>query len=534
MTEKIIDIAKKIGLNEENIELYGNYKAKIKLEKVEPKGKLILVSAINPTKYGEGKTTISIGLADGMRKLGLNAVLALREPSLGPVFGVKGGATGGGKASLTPSDDINLHFTGDFHAITSANNLLCALIDNHLFHGNALNIDENKILFHRCMDMNDRALREITISQEKLKNNVERKDSFVITAASEIMAILCLANDLEDLKQRLGNILVAFSKDGKPIFARDLKAQDAMAILLKDAVKPNLVQTLEGTPAIVHGGPFANIAHGCNSVIATKYALSLGDYVVTEAGFGGDLGGEKFIDLKCRLNNLNPSVVVIVATIKALKAHSQDGSLNGGLKNLRKHIENFRKVFGKETVVAINKFDGDSNADLEKVKNFCESIACSAEIASPYLEGGDGCIELAKKVKALCDKKNTPLKFAYNIEDTIKEKILSLAKNIYGASSVEYSPVAVEKIKIFEKLAKDMPICIAKTQYSLSDDDKLLGVPQNFTLHVRDIELKNGAGFIVVIAGKISLMPGLPLVPNSENMTIDKEGELNLSPSSKK
>lgn len=526
MTEKIIDIAKKIGLNEENIELYGNYKAKIKLEKVEPKGKLILVSAINPTKYGEGKTTISIGLADGMRNLGLNAVLALREPSLGPVFGVKGGATGGGKASLTPSDDINLHFTGDFHAITSANNLLCALIDNHLFHGNALNIDENKILFHRCMDMNDRALREITMSQEKLKNNVERKDSFVITAASEIMAILCLANDLEDLKQRLGNILVAFSKDGKPIFAKDLKAQDAMTILLKDAIKPNLVQTLEGTPAIVHGGPFANIAHGCNSALATKYALSLADYVVTEAGFGGDLGGEKFIDLKCRLNNLNPSVAIIVATIKALKAHSQDGSLSGGLENLRKHIENFRCVFNKETIVAINKFDGDSEEDLEKVKSFCESLNCPAEIASAYLEGGDGCMELAKKVKALCDKKNTPLKFAYNLEDTIEEKILSLAKNIYGASNVEYSPIAAEKIKIFEELAKDIPICIAKTQYSLSDDDKLLGVPQNFTLHVRDIELKNGAGFIVVIAGKISLMPGLPLVPNSENMTVDRNGNI--------
>ncbi len=526
MAEKIIAIANKIGLEEKNIEFYGNYKAKIKLEKMEPKGKLILVSAMSPTKYGEGKTTISIGLADGMRKLGFNAVLALREPSLGPVFGVKGGATGGGMASLIPSDDINLHFTGDFHAITSANNLLCALIDNHIYHGNPLNIDKDKILFNRCMDMNDRALREITISQEKLKNNVERKDSFIITAASEIMAILCLAKDLEDLKQRLGNILVAFSKDGKPILAKDLKAQDAMAILLKDAIKPNLVQSLEGTPAIVHGGPFANIAHGCNSVLATNYALTLGDYVITEAGFGGDLGGEKFIDLKCRLNQLNPSVVVIVATIKAIKTHSNNGGLNGGLENLRKHIENFRQIFNKETIVAINKFDGDSEADLEKVKNFCESLNCPVEVASPYLEGGAGCIELAKKVKELCDKKNTPLNFAYALNETIEEKILSLAKNIYGACDVSYSSLAKEKIRQFEKLAKDLPICIAKTQYSLSDDEKLLGVPQNFTLHVRDIELKNGAGFLVVIAGKISLMPGLPLVPNSENMTIDKNGNI--------
>lgn len=526
MTEKITKIARKLNLKKDNIELYGNYKAKIKLGKLNPKAKLILVSAINPTKFGEGKTTISIGLGDGLRKLKQKAVLALREPSLGPVFGIKGGATGGGKAGLSPSEDINLHFTGDFHAITSANNLLCALIDNHLFQGNSLSIDENNILFHRCLDMNDRALREITISQEKLKNNVERKESFAITAASEIMALLCLSSDLEDLKQRLGDILIAFSKDGKPIFARDLKAQEAMTILLKDAIKPNLVQTLEGTPAIVHGGPFANIAHGCNSVIATKYAMTLGDYCVTEAGFGGDLGGEKFIDLKCRLNNLNPSVVVLVVTIKALKAHSQDGTLNDGLKNLQKHIENFKNIFNKKVIVAINKFEGDRREDFIIVKNFCKTLQTPAIVASPFIEGGFGCLELAKEVKKICDMENSELKFAYNLEDNIEIKILSLAKNIYGAKDVSYSDTAKKKIKEFENLAINMPIVVAKTQYSLSDDDKLLGCPQDFTLHVRDIELKNGAKFVVVIAGKISLMPGLSKNPNSENMTIDKNGKI--------
>ena len=484
---------------------YGWNMAKIEpLDK--PKGKLILVTSINPTKYGEGKTTMSIGLADSMTKLGKKVILALREPSLGPVFGIKGGATGGGKSKLAPSDEINLHFTGDFHAITSANNLLCALIDNHLFHGNQLDIDKNNILFHRCIDMNDRSLREITISQEKLKNNVERKESFTITSASEIMAILCLAKNLEDLKERLGDILIAFSRSGKPIYARDLKAENAMTILLKNAIMPNLVMSANGTPAIVHGGPFANIAHGCNSIIATKTALSLGQYCVTEAGFGADLGGEKFIDLKCRLSGLNPNVVVIVVSLRAIKSHSDDGSLDDGLDNLLKHIENFKNVFNKQVVVAINKFENDDEKELAIIQEFCAKHGVKAILSSPYLD----------------------LKYAYDLDGTIKDKISSLAKNIYGAGNIVYSPVAEEKIAKFEKLGENYPIVVAKTQYSLSDDEKLTGRPKNFDFHVRDIEIKTGAKFIVVIAGKISLMPGLPLEPNSEKMTIDKNGDVKL------
>ena len=524
--QPIIEIAKKLNLTEDDIELYGKYKAKISAKIKNKKGKLILISAINPTKYGEGKTTMAIGLADGLNLIGKKAVLALREPSLGPVFGLKGGATGGGKANIGPSDEINIHFTGDFHAISLANNLLCALIDNHIFHGNSLNIDENKILFHRCIDMNDRALREITISQEKLKHNIPRKESFTITAASEIMAILCLAKDLKDLKQRLADIMVAFSIENKPIYAKDLKAQDSMAILLKDAIRPNLVQTLEGTPAIVHGGPFANIAHGCNSVIATKTALELGDYVITEAGFGGDLGGEKFIDLKCRLNGLNPSLVVIVVTIKALKAHDLNGNIEGGLANLEKHIQNFRNVFNKEVVVAINKFSDDSEQELEKVKSFCDNIGCHSTIASPFLEGGKGCQELAKIVSTLCDKKNTALKYSYPLDECIEDKIKAVATKIYGAKNVVYSDLAKQKIKAFEKLAKNMPIVIAKTQYSLSDDEHKLGAPKDFDFHVQDVQLKNGAKFVVVIAGKISLMPGLPTHPNSEILQIDSKGNI--------
>ena len=505
---------------------YGWNMAKIEpLDK--PKGKLILVTSINPTKYGEGKTTMSIGLADSMTKLGKKTILALREPSLGPVFGVKGGATGGGKSKLVPSDEINLHFTGDFHAITSANNLLCALIDNHLFHGNQLDIDKNNILFHRCIDMNDRSLREITISQEKLKNNVERKESFTITSASEIMAILCLAKNLEDLKERLGDILIAFSRSGKPIYARDLKAENAMTILLKNAIMPNLVMSANSTPAIVHGGPFANIAHGCNSIIATKTALSLGQYCVTEAGFGADLGGEKFIDLKCRLSGLNPNVVVIVVSLRAIKSHSDDGSLDDGLDNLLKHIENFKNVFNKQVVVAINKFENDDEKELAIIQEFCAKHGVKAILSSPYLEDF-GCIDLAKQVISLCDNNNSDLKYAYDLDGTIKDKISSLAKNIYGAGNIVYSPVAEEKIAKFEKLGGNYPIVVAKTQYSLSDDEKLTGRPKNFDFHVRDIEIKTGAKFIVVIAGKISLMPGLPLEPNSEKMTIDKNGDVKL------
>ena len=435
-----------------------------------------------------------------------------------------GGATGGGKSQVIPSDDINLHFTGDFHAVTSANNLLCALIDNHIYHGNILDIDESKILFHRCIDINDRALREITISSENLKNNVERKEKFGITASSEIMAILCLARDYKDLKKRLGEIIIAFSKTGKPIYAKDLKTENAMTILLKDAIKPNLVQTICHTPAIIHGGPFANIAHGCNSIIATKTALSLADYVVTEAGFGADLGGEKFIDLKCREYNLNPSVVVIVVSIRALKAHSMSDSLNEGLENLSKHIENFKNVFNKDVIVAINIFKDDKKEDLDKVKDFCISMGVVAVNASPYLKKY-GCIDLAKKVLEYADKKLTNLKFSYELQDSIRDKIFSVAHSIYGADDVEYSSLAIEKISLFENLAKGYPIVIAKTQYSLSDDERLLGRPKHFKLHIKDLELKNGARFIVVIAGKITLMPGLSAHPNSEKMYIDDNGE---------
>lgn len=521
---KIEKLLKKLKIK--NYYLYGNEIAKIEgQDKI--KGKLILLTSINPTKYGEGKTTMSIGLADSMAKLGKNVVLALREPSLGPVFGIKGGATGGGKSQLVPADEINLHFTGDFHAITSANNLLCAIIDNHLFQGNELDIDENQILFHRCIDMNDRALREITISQENLARNVERKESFTITSASEIMAILCLSKDLEDLKKKLGSILVAFSKSRKPIYARDLKAENAMTILLKNAIMPNLVQTLKGTPAIVHGGPFANIAHGCNSIIATKTALSLGDYCVTEAGFGGDLGGEKFVDLKCRLANLNPNVVVIVVSLRAIKAHSLNEEISEGLNNLLKHIENFKSIFNKEVIVAINKFEDDKIDELEKIQEFCNLHNTKAVIASPYLDDY-GCLEFAQNVIKLCEKPNNELKFAYESNAPIKEKILSLTQKIYGAKNVIYSPLAEEKISLFEKLGQNYPIIVAKTQYSLSDNEKLIGKPENFDFHVRDIEIKTGAGFIVVIAGKISLMPGLPKEPNSEKMFIDSKGNISL------
>ncbi len=513
----ILKIIKKLRIN--SYELYGNDKAKIQPLSDEH-GKLILITSINPTKYGEGKTTLSIGLADSMSKLGKNVVLALREPSMGPVFGLKGGATGGGQSEIVPSEDINLHFTGDFHAITSANNLLCALIDNHLYNGNELNIDENNILFHRCIDMNDRALREITISQEKLKNNIVRKENFVITAASEIMEILCLATNLKDLKNRIKNILIAFSKTGKPILAGDLKAENSMTILLRDAIKPNLVQTLQHTPAIVHGGPFANIAHGCNSIIATKTALSLGDYVITEAGFGADLGAEKFIDLKCREFKLNPAVVVIVLSVRALKAHDSNDRLIGGLDNLSKHIENFQNIFNKNVIVAINKFEDDSDEDIEEIKNFCAKYKVKAILSSPYIDKF-GCIELAKEVILSADKKCSRLRFAYDVNDPLTKKIKSLAKNIYGATGVEFSPLALEKIKLYDSLAKHYPIVVAKTQYSLSDDENLKARPKNFKLHVRDIELKNGARFVVVIAGKIALMPGLSRHPNSELMKID-------------
>lgn len=522
----ITTIAKKLGLKKENLELYGNYKAKISGLKLSPKGKLILVTAINPTTSGEGKTTVSIGLADAFTLLNEKVCLALREPSLGPVFGIKGGATGGGKSRVEPSDDINLHFTGDFHAITSANNLLSAFIDNHIFQGNSLNIDPNQILFHRCLDMNDRALREITINEEPLKRNVKRQESFSITAASEIMAILCLAKNIDDLKERLGNILIGFSKDNNPIYAKDLHAEEAMTILLKDAIKPNLVQTLQHTPCIIHGGPFANIAHGCNSIIATKTALSLADYCITEAGFGADLGGEKFLDMKCREASINPNLVVLVATVKALKLHGQNEDLISGFSNLEKHVENIKKVYNKKVVVALNKFADDSEEDLQTILNLCSTKQIDCVLCSPFLEGGKGCIDLAKRVINLCQYKRLPLQYSYKLDDTIENKINDIATKIYGANNVVYSQLASEKLEKFNKIAQNYYVIIAKTQYSLSDDPKLIGRPQNFTLHVNDLEIKNGARFVVAIAGNISLMPGLPKVPNGEKMYINQDGEI--------
>ena len=522
MLKNICEIAKKLNLAEDDIELYGKYKAKIVGTHGKHKGKLVLVTAINPTKFGEGKTTISIGLGDALNNLGQSVCLALREPSLGPVFGLKGGATGGGKARVEPSDDINLHFTGDFHAITSANNLLASMIDNHIFFGNELGIE--RVVFGRCVDLNDRALRQITISQEKLKNNKERTEHFDITAASEIMAVLCLAKNLSDLKRRCGNILVAYTKDNKPIYAKDLKAEEAMTILLKDAIKPNLVQTLENTPAIIHGGPFANIAHGCNSVIATKTALSLADYVVTEAGFGSDLGGEKFLDVKCRLNNLNPNVVVVVATIKALKLHGND-DINTGFANLEKHVENMKNIFNKNVVVALNRFSDDSLNDINLVKSLCknknfECIECNA-----FSQGGKGCLELGKYVINACNEKNVALHFAYNLNDNIEKKIYDLATKVYGAKEVFFEDEAKSKLAKANEIAKGYPIVTAKTQYSFSDNPDLLGAPKNYRFVIRDIEVKTGAEFVVLIAGKMSLMPGLPKIPNAEKMEI-KNGKI--------
>lgn len=510
--EKIKKIAKKLNIKESNLECFGEYKAKIKNLKFKEKGNLILVTSINPTKNGEGKTTVSVGLADALSKLKKKVCLTLREPSLGPVFGLKGGATGGGKAVVEPSEEINLHFTGDFHAITSANNLLCAMIDNHIFQGNELDFKE--VVFNRCIDMNDRALREITINEEKLKNNKPRKEHFVITPASEIMAIFCLAKNEQDLKEKLGRIVVGYNSKEKPIYASDLKAENAMFLLLKEAFYPNLVQTKEGTPAIIHGGPFANIAHGCNSVVATKTALSYADFVVTEAGFGADLGAEKFFDLKCRENNLNPKCVVIVVTVKALKEHSEDLSL--GLENLGKHISNIKNVFNKSCVVALNFFENDSQKDIEKVKKFVENLGVGFEVCSPYLEGGEGCKKLAKKV--LENFNDNKLTFSYNLEDNIEKKIEDIAKKVYGAISVKFSEKSLKNMKKIEKIAKNYPVVIAKTQYSLSCDDNLKGAPKDFVLDIEDIELKNGAGFVLAICGKIMLMPGLPKHPNAENI----------------
>ena len=528
--KNIKQIAKKLGLNEEDIELYGDYKAKIKSLSISPKSKLILVTAINPTSLGEGKTTVSIGLADAFQLLNKKVCLSLREPSLGPVFGLKGGATGGGYSQVIPMEDINLHFTGDFHAITSANNLLASFIDNHIYQGNELNINPNKIVFNRCLDLNDRALREVRVACGK-KNGIERIDKFNITAASEIMAILCLSLNIDDLKQRLGSILVAYTYDDKPIYARDLHAQDAMTILLKDAIKPNLVQTLYGTPAIIHGGPFANIAHGCSSLLATNLAMTYSDYTITEAGFGADLGAQKFFDTKCRISNLKPDAVVLVATIRALKLHGGMNKealteknldcLKNGLPNLIKHLENIKNVYKLPVVVAINKFITDDKEEIKLVENEVKKLNCSVKLISSWGEGAKGGVELAKEVIKLCDENSNNFSFSYNLNSSIEQKIKAIAVKIYGASDVEFSQKSIEQIKEIEKLGySNLTVIIAKTQYSLSDNAKLLARPTDFTIKIREVQLRSGAGFIVAIAGSMLLMPGLPKTPAGAKMTI--------------
>lgn len=534
----IREVAAKLGLKEDDLELYGKYKAKINLSEVNPKSKLVLVTAINPTASGEGKTTVSIGLADGMSKIGKKVCLALREPSLGPVFGIKGGAAGGGYAQVVPMADINLHFTGDLHAITAANNLLCAMIDNHIFRGNALKIKH--VYFKRCMDMNDRALRNITLHNAagnmKGCQSYEREEGFEITAASEVMAILCLATDLADLKKRIGNIVVGISEDGEYVRARDLKADGAMTTLLKDAIKPNLVQTLEGTPAIVHGGPFANIAHGCNSIRATYTAMTLADYTVTEAGFGADLGAEKFLDTKCRIAGIEPDCVVVVATVKALKLHGGADkaelsaenipALRAGLPNLLKHIENVTNVYKKPVVVAMNRFATDTEAEINEVLSACERAGAQAVFTDVFLKGGEGGVELAKAVVAACDKPSE-LHYSYDLNDGIVKKVNDIVKNIYGGDGADFSDLALEKIAEIEgKGIKGLPVIIAKTQYSLSDDAKKLARPTGFKIYVRDVIYKGGANFIVAVAGEIMLMPGLSKVPCAEHIDIDENGTI--------
>ena len=537
--EKITEIAKKINISEEDLELYGNYKAKISTkvnEKLKGKkdGKLILVTAINPTPLGEGKTTISIGLADGLSQIGKNAILTLREPSLGPVFGIKGGATGGGHSQIAPMEDINLHFTGDIHAITSANNLLSALIDNHIFSGNELKI--KKVIWKRCLDLNDRQLRKIECGLSGEKNIVPREDGFNITVASEIMAILCLATDINDLKRRLGNIVIGYNEENKPVTARDLKADGSLTVLLKDALKPNLVQTLEHTPAIVHGGPFANIAHGCNSIIATKLGMKLADYTITEAGFGADLGAEKFINIKCRTAQIKPDAVVCIATMKALKYHGgvpkeeikQENieALEKGTKNLFKHIENLKNKFGLNVIVAINKYVDDSEKEIEFLRNKLEENNVEMSLVESWEYGGKGAVDLAQKVVNLCEKE-TKLNYTYDLNSSIEEKIEKICKEIYGAEGIEISSEALEKIKFIKDNGYDkMPICIAKTQYSFSDDSKNLECSNTFKIHVQDVILNAGAEFIVIITGKIFTMPGLPKVPAAENIDINNNGEI--------
>lgn len=539
--KNIKEIAKIAQIDEKYLEQYGNYKAKVDLsllkENKNQDGKLILVTAITPTPAGEGKTTTTIGLADGMKKIGKSVIATLREPSLGPVFGVKGGAAGGGYAQVVPMEDINLHFTGDFHAIGAANNLLAAMLDNHIYQGNSLNINPEKITWRRCVDMNDRQLRFIKDGLGGEKNGVPRDDGYDITVASEIMAVLCLSSSIADLKERLSKLIVGYTYDDKPVTAKDLKAEGAMTALLKDALKPNLVQTLEGTPTFVHGGPFANIAHGCNSLIATKMALKLGDYVVTEAGFGADLGAEKFFDIKCRLGNLTPSAVVIVATIKALKMHgglSKENlkqedleALEKGIPNLLRHVSNIKNVYKIPSVVAINRFPTDTDKEVNLIIEKCRQLGVNVVLSDVWAKGGEGGIELAKEVVRLCEKEKGNFTFSYELEDSIKEKIEKIVKKIYGGKGAIFTEEAQQQLEKIKKLGfEKLPICMAKTQYSFSDDQTKLGAPKDFIVTVRNLKISAGAGFIVALTGNILTMPGLPKIPSAEKIDIDENSKI--------
>ncbi len=537
----ISEVADGLSIDAEDLEFYGKYKAKLPLSLCEkykdrPDGKLILVTAINPTPAGEGKTTVTVGLGEAMQKIGKNAVIALREPSMGPVFGVKGGAAGGGYAQVVPMEDINLHFTGDMHALTAANNLLCAVLDNHMQQGNALAIDPRRILFKRCLDMNDRALRNVVVGLGGKINGVPREDGFMITVASEVMAILCLASDLDDLKKRLGDILVAYTYDGKPVFARDLDCVGAMAALLKDAIKPNLVQTLENTPALMHGGPFANIAHGCNSVTATKLGLKLADYCITEAGFGADLGAEKFLDIKCRFAGFKPDCIVLVATIRALKYNGgvpkaelgteNVAALKKGIVNLQTHIENMQK-YGVPAVVAINRFGTDTEAEIAVIEEFCAKMGVEVSLTEVFAKGGAGGTDLAQKVCKTIAEKPSNYRPLYDTDLTIPEKLEIIAKEIYRADGITFTAAAKKSLAEIEVLGKDkLPVCVAKTQYSLSDNPALLGKPEGFTLTVRDVRLSAGAGFVVALTGDIMTMPGLPKVPAASKIDVDADGNI--------
>ena len=539
--QPITEIAKVVGIDEKYIEQYGRYKAKVDYallnESNRKNGKLILVTAITPTPAGEGKTTTTIGLADGLKRIGKNVVVALREPSLGPVFGVKGGAAGGGYAQVVPMEDINLHFTGDFHAIGAANNLLAAMLDNHIYQGNSLNIDPRRITWKRCVDMNDRQLRFVTDGLGGRVNGTPREDGYDITVASEIMAVFCLSKSITDLKERLSRIIVGYTYDEKPVTAGDLKAVGAMTALLKDALKPNLVQTLEGTPAFIHGGPFANIAHGCNSVIATRMAMKLGDYAITEAGFGADLGAEKFLDIKCRMAGLNPDAVVIVATIRALKMHggvakSDLGAenleaLEKGIPNLLRHVSNIKNVYKLPSVVAVNRFPTDTDAEIELIINKCKEIGVNVVLSNVWAEGGKGGEELAKEVVRLCDEEKGDFTFSYDLDGTIEDKITTVVKRIYGGDGINVTPQAKKEIDRLTALGFDKcPICVAKTQYSFSDDQTKLGAPENFTVTVKNVRVSAGAGFIVVLTGDIMTRPGLPKVPAAEKIDVDENGKI--------